>query len=339
MKKSKKTLIVFLSIFLIFSLTIGTSAAKYIMKVAHGSPDVIPMHRALQFMEKKIEEESNGKIDVQLYPNGQLGYDREQMEGMQMGTIEMALPSTANMAGFGLKKLLVMDLPFIFNHDRQVVYKALDGPIGQEILASFAEKGIVGLGYFENGYRHITNSKRPVRVPGDLKGLKIRNMPNDLQLDTFNNYGAMATPMSFGDVFTSLQNGTIDGQENPAALNYTMHFNEVQKYMTRTGHFYSSYVVCISKMWWDGLPEDIRNIISNAVNDAVFYQRVESFRDDLYYTQFMRGQEGFEVIDLSPEELVIWREASKPIYKKYKDEIGEKLIKEFQKANKTEFDF
>ena len=212
-----------------------------------GGPDLHPSH-----YHETILPECNEPVS-----------ERDAIEGVSMGTLEMTLISSAPLANF-TNAFLVFDLPFIIQ-DRQKAYAWMDGPEGRKILDSVLSKGMVGLGIWENGFRMLTNSKKPVAVPDDLKGLKIRLMENPIHVGTFKTLGAYPVPMPFGELFTALQQSTVDGQENPLIIISTSKFAEVQKYLSLTGHFYAPAILLINKAFWENtLTEDLRKIFTEA---------------------------------------------------------------------------
>ncbi|WP_455596710.1 DctP family TRAP transporter solute-binding subunit, partial [Cloacibacillus porcorum] len=184
------------------------AAPEYTIKVGYIGSDTHPTMQAMKVFAKDVDAGSKGKIKVELYPNAQLGGDRELCEGVQMGTIQMAIPSTSALAGFD-KRIQVLDLPYLFT-TRKAAFDAVDGELGQKLNAYLSKKGFEVLGYQENGFRHVTNSKRPIKTPADLKGLKIRTMENPMHIAFFKELGANPTPMSWGELYTALQQGTVD---------------------------------------------------------------------------------------------------------------------------------
>ena len=216
MKASRLVKILFAAA-LVFALALPAMAADYTIKVgtivSESHPDYICMK---DVFKPYVEKNSNGKIKVELYPNSQLGGDREMSESVQLGTIQIALPATSAIAGFD-KRFQVLDLPFLFK-SRESAFKALDGELGKKLDSYLAPLGFANLGYFENGFRHVTNSRKAVYTPADMKGLKLRTMENPMHIAFFKLLGANPTPMNFGELYTALQQKTVDGEENPVAI-------------------------------------------------------------------------------------------------------------------------
>lgn len=216
-----------------------------IIKAGIGLNDQSPQYKGLLKFKEILEAESKGRYEVNLFASSQLGDDTKMMTSLRAGTLEMTCPSTAPIAGLD-KKWMVFDLPFLFP-DEEVADKVLDGPFGQQYLTSLADHGIIGMAFWENGFRQLTNNVHEIKTPADLKGLKIRTMENPVHLATFRGMGANPTPMPFGELFSALQQKTIDGQENPSTSNFLQKFYEVQKFSTLSNHFYSPFVFMYSK--------------------------------------------------------------------------------------------
>jgi tripartite ATP-independent transporter DctP family solute receptor len=285
---------------------------------------------ALKFKEI-VERESGGSLEVQVFTDGQLGGDRDMLEGLQLGTLQATNASTGPIASF-VKAFNVFDLPFLFK-DNETAYRVLDGPSGQELLDMLPAAQMVGLGYWENGFRNLTNSKHEVKSVKEVKGLKIRTIETPLHMDTWNQIGASATPMAVTELFTALQQGVVDGQENPYSNIKLNKFYEAQKYLTNTRHIYSASVMLISKKYWDSLSDDEKLILQRASNEVRDYQRELSQKENELALQFLKDS-GMIVTDLSPEAHAEFVEALNPIYDKYKSEIGEELVNRVLEAIK-----
>ncbi|HRV99730.1 MAG TPA: DctP family TRAP transporter solute-binding subunit, partial [Aminobacteriaceae bacterium] len=222
--------------------------AQFTINAGIGLNDKSAQFQSLQYFKEVVEKNSDGKIEVVLFHSSQLGDDRNMMEALKMGTQEMTCPSTAPMTAF-INAFKIYDLPFIFANEEVADY-ILDGPVGKKLLDMLPDQGLVGLAYWENGFRMLTNSSRPVQSPEDLKGMKIRTMENPIHLAAFRTMGANPTPMAFGELFSAMQQKVVDGQENPWGTIFLQNFFEVQKYATDTGHVYSPFVLLIWKKFW-----------------------------------------------------------------------------------------
>lgn len=252
--------------------------AKIILKCGTSTQPGHIYNEGVEYFGKIVAEKSNGEIEVQLFPAAQLGSERDMVEGLQLGTLEMTLTSTGPLGNF-VPEVKLFNLPFLFK-DRQSCYKVLDGKIGTDIAAKFEKVGIHSLGWYENGFRNITNSKRPIEKPEDMNGLKIRVMEDDVFILTMKALGASPLPMAFGELYTALEQKTVDAQENPLAIIYSSRFFEVQKYLAMTGHFYSPAMLLISRTAWEKLTPDQQRILEDASAQARDYERKISMEAD-----------------------------------------------------------
>ena len=222
-----------------------SAAAETVIKVGHGAAEAFHMHRALLKFEELVEAGSGGEIDVQIFPSSQMGPDREMIEGVQTGVLEMAIPPSSFFAGWD-PAFAVIELPYMYS-SKDVAWKVLNSEAGGGMLARVEDQGLVGLGWLELGVRNVTNNTRPIATPDDLEGIKLRTMKVPAHVATFESLGANPTPMNFGEVYSALQQGVIDGQENPLAIITSQRFYEVQKYLSTTGHVFAVYMPVISK--------------------------------------------------------------------------------------------
>ncbi len=289
----------------------STGEAEYSIRVGHVLADTHPYEYGLLRFAELVSEKTNGAVEVDVFANSQLGNERDMIEGLQLGTLEMCLVSTAPLSGF-TDDFLVFDLPYIFTTTEEA-RATVDSEIGQEMLDALESQGIIGLGYFENGFRHVTNSTREIVHPSDLQGLKIRTMENSIQMATFSAMGADPTPMAFGELFTALQQGTIDAQENPLAIIDTSKFYEVQDYLSLTSHFYAPTPVLMSKSFYDTLPEEYQIAIQEAVDESKEYERGlldemnERLLDEI-------AEYGVTITEIDFDE---FSEAVQPVYDEY----------------------
>ncbi len=274
-----------------------------------------------KLFKEKVEEYTDGKVDIQIFPSSQLGNERDLIEGISLGTLEMTVSSTGPLPNFS-KDFMLFDLPFIVT-DREKAYEVMDGPVGQEILASLEPIGIKALGFWENGFRNLSNGKREVITPEDVKGLKIRTMENPIHIATFELLGATPTPMAWGEVFTALQQGTIDGQENPLVIFDTNKLSEAQDYLALTGHFYSPSVMMISKAAFDSYPADVQEAIIKAEKEARDWERAYSQQMDNELVEVIEAS-GVKVTEVDKQ---LWQDACSPIYKEFEDQINPDYIK------------
>ena len=233
---------------------------------------------AIDSFAREVERRTGGRYKVQTFYSAALGAERESVEAVQLGTLDLTLTSTGPLPNF-VPEVAILDIPFLFRdyaHARAV----LDGPIGAELLAKFPAKGMVGLAWAENGFRHMTNSKRPVDGPEDLRGLKMRTMENPIPIEAYRQFGLLPTPMAFTEVFTALQQGTVDGQENPLSVITAAKLDQVQKYLTLTGHVYSPAVFLMNKARWDNLSAADKQAFLDAAKEGVKADRARVDEDE-----------------------------------------------------------
>ncbi|CAM3560648.1 TRAP transporter substrate-binding protein [Aeromicrobium ponti] len=292
------------------------------LKAGHSLTEDHPYHIGLLELAKNVEERTDGKVKIEVFPLSQLGAERELTEALTLGTADMSVSSTAPIANF-YPEIGIVDMPFLFE-SREHAYKVLDGEVGQELLKGMENVGIVGLAWGENGFRHITNAKQPINKPEDLKGLKIRTQENPIHLDAFNALGAKPTPMAWTEALTALQQGVVDAQENPIVVADTYKLYEAnQKYMTLTGHLYSPAVIMFSKSVWDTLPGEYQDILkeeSKKAGDQIRDLITKSDEESLKVLK-EQGMEIVEEVDVAP-----FREAIQPVYEKYESEFGKEKL-------------
>lgn len=266
--------------------------AKTILKLGTSTQPTHIYNQAAEYFGKLVADRTGGDIEVQVFPASQLGSERDMVEGLQLGTLEMTLTSTGPMGNF-VPQVKLFNLPFLFK-DRESCYRVLDGEIGTQIADLFPAVGIRSLGWFENGFRNITNSKRPINTPEDMAGLKIRVMEDDVFILTMKALGASPLPMAFGELYTALEQKTVDAQENPLAVIHSSRFFEVQKHLAMTGHFYSPAVLLISDITWKTLSPEQQKILTEAAAEARTYEREISLKAD-QELEAACAKEGMEV--------------------------------------------
>ncbi|MFD1415804.1 TRAP transporter substrate-binding protein [Oceanobacillus jeddahense] len=299
----------------------------YVIRVGGGTSS--PEHslsKTWAFFKERLEEESDGRFQVELFISGELGGDRELTEAVQFGAIELTAPSTGAVTGFN-QAFNIFDLPFLFS-DREQTYEILDGENGQHVLETLDDKNLKGLAYFENGFRNLTNSVQPIESVDDVKNLSIRTMENSMHIEAWQSVGANPTPMSFEELYTALQQGTINGQENPMGLMNISRFYEVQDYLTLTNHIYSPYVVLMNKPFYDELPPDLQEVLQEVITEAQTYNRELATQEDVDALEVMKEQ-GVQVTELEQSELDRFQEAMTPIYEEYREMIGPDIYDAF----------
>jgi len=291
------------------------------LKLGHAVAPEHPYHLGAVRFAELVARRTQKKVKIDVYPSTQLGNERDMVEGLQLGTLDLVVTSTGPLGGF-VPHMFVVDLPFLFR-DREHAYKVLDGPIGRALLDSFSGKGIKGLAFWENGFRHVTNNVRPIEKPEDLRGIKIRTMENRVHLAAFRAFGASPTPMAWSEVYTALQQKTIDGQENPVAILYHQKIYEVQKHLALTGHFYSPALMLMGLKVFTGQPENIQKILLDAALACATYER-----------NLLGDAEAKQLAELKAKGLTVtvpgkkpFQEAAASVYKEFKDRFGEEMIK------------
>lgn len=302
-------------------------AQARVMNLAFTPPADSHYGDAARAFAETIAERSGGAFEIALRPAGALGGERDVIEGLQIGTVELAISSTGPIGNF-VPEVYALDFPFLFD-DYASAHAVLDGEIGQELLASFQPHGIVGLAWAENGFRHITNSVRPIREPADLAGLKLRTMENEVHIAAFRAAGAAPTPMSWTEVLTSLQQGTIDGQENPIPIVTANNMWEIQDNITLTGHVYSPAVVAMSAIHWDGLTEEQQGWFVEAAQAAAAASRQTVAANEESGIALMR-ENGMEVID--GIDKAAFAAAVQPAYDEFADRYAPELIARIRAA-------
>lgn len=328
MRRSRKLLSasVFAIAALILCVSSQQASAAIKMKVAYVVPEAQSTHvAAAKFFKPYVEKHTNGEIIVELYPNGQLGGDRQAIEAVSIGTIHMTIPAVAVLSGFN-EQFQVFDLPFLFN-SREEAYKALDGPLGDKLNAQLPPIGMRNLAFAENGFRMITNNRGPVTKPEDLVGLKIRTMENPMHIATFKAWGANPTPISFGELYTALQQKTVDAEENPIPLIYTSKFAEVQKYCSLTGHFYAATLLLVNDAWFSGLKPEHQKVLMEAAAIYRTEQRKISARQDIEMIKELKNS-GMQINELTPEQKQVFADTAAGVYKEFAKTVkgGQELI-------------
>jgi len=312
------------------ALTVGASAAEYVLKFSHVVSENTPKGKAAKFFEKRLEELSNGKIDVQVYPNSQLYKDKVVLKQLKLNSVQMACPSFSKFTKT-VPQLALFDLPFLFR-DMDHVHKVQDGEVGQKLKDLVAKKGFVVLDYWDNAFKQITSSKKAILMPEDAKGQKFRIMSSKVLEEQFKAVGAIPQVMPFSEVYSALQQGVIDGQENTNSNIYTKKFYEVQKYMTVSNHGYLGYLVVMSKKFYDSLPKELQDAVKQAMKEAT--QKEREYAAELDKEQFNKIKEyadktgKLKIYHLNDEQKAAWKKVMSTIYPKFydKDKIGKDLI-------------
>ena len=284
-----------------------------------------PQGKGAQRFAETVEKKSGGKMKVKLYPAGILGGDAAIISSLQGGTVDftMVVPGSLSVA---IKDFSLFDLPFLFNDEKEADY-VIDGPVGRKLLDKLPEKGLVGLTYFEHGFRNVTNSRRPVATAEDLQGLKLRVMQIPVMIDMFAALGVNPSPLPLPEVYSALEQKAVDGQENPYSLVEASKYYEIQKYGSDTRHTFNPIVVLFSKKTWDRLSEDERKILSDAAKETQPYQRRVNREENAKAAEFLKGK-GMVLTAFPAKERERLREKLKPVTEKYLSQVDPALAKE-----------
>lgn len=307
------------------STTKTATTAKKIIKISMGVNEQHPSYLASKKFAEIVNQKTNGRYDVQVFANAQLGDDIKATEAVKMGSLEMEVPSASPLVGLD-PDLNVLDLPFLFPNVK-AADAVFDGEVGTKIAKKLEASDLKVLAYFENGFRDITNSSREIKTPADLKGLKIRTMENKIHLATFKAMGANPTPMPFSEVFTAMQQKTIDGQENPIPTIYLSKYNEVQKYCTLTGHVYGPHLLIINNKLFNSMTPEDQKIFTDAATESKLYQRETNRAMAKDYVAKLR-EAGMIVTELTETQRKAFVDACAPVYKQFEATIGKDLIAE-----------
>lgn len=297
-----------------------TKTIKFANQNAKGHPVVMGMEKFAEIVEAK----SGGKLKVNVFPGGALGNDQANVSALQGGTLEMASMNSGIFASL-VKDFEVYDFPFLFANPREAD-AVVDGAFGRQLHARLEEKGVVGLGYYELGFRNITNSKRPIAKVEDIAGLKLRVIPNAINVDWVKALDANPTPLPFPELYAALEQKAVDGQENPVATIRGAKLFEVQKFLTLTNHQYNPQSVVMSKRFWDSLSADEKKIVQDAVAESAKYQREQSRAAAAGILDELK-KSGMQVTELPPAEVAKLREKMKPVIAKHSATVGDATVK------------
>ncbi len=316
-----RKLIVALLLLMAFTFSLlSVAEAKIIVKYGHVGPPVHPQHLGALAFAKYVNEKSNGEIEVQVFPLGQLGGERSMTEQVQAGTLHMTAVTATVLSNF-VKEIGIIELPFVFP-DRDTAYKTLDDKEVKARFNKFCEpKGFVFIGYTENEFRDLTNSQRPIRKPEDLKGLKIRVVEGPIFIDTFRTLGANPVPLPFPEIYNALQQKVIDGQDNPLYTSTLMKYTEVNKFATVTQHMLTECPVIVNKKFWASLSPAQQKLFHEAADVQIKVNREGNAKGRAEAAETAKAQ-GVEVVTLTPAERDAFKKAVQPVYDKYKNVFG-----------------
>jgi C4-dicarboxylate-binding protein DctP len=295
-----------------------------LIKFSHVVAVDTPKGKAAEYFKKLAEERTKGRVKVEVYPNSQLYKDGEEMEALQLGSVQMLAPSVAKFGPLGVREFEVFDLPYIFDSYADM-HKVTEGAVGKMLFDKLQTKGITGLAFWDNGFKDMS-ANRSLKAPGDMKGLKMRIQSSKVLDGEMRALGAIPQVMAFSEVYQALQTGVVDGTENPPSNFYTQKMNEVQKYFTLTEHGVIEYAVIVNKKFWDGLPADIRQTLEGAMNDSTKYANDIAKKENDDSLEAVRKSGKTEIIKLTPDEKAAWKKALLVVHKENEGRIGKDVI-------------
>jgi C4-dicarboxylate-binding protein DctP len=322
-----------LGVVLMFVLSMGitgvaNAAGEIIIKFSHVVAPDTPKGQAAERFKQLAEKLTHNRIKVEIYPNSQLYKDREEIEALQSGAVQMLAPSMAKFGPMGAREFEIFDMPFLFPN-QDALHRVMDGDVGKKLFAKLDTKGITGLAFWDNGFKQMSSNK-PMHSVADLKGLKMRIQSSKVLSAQMKALGVNPQVMAFSEVYTALQQGVVDGTENPVSNFYTQKMNEVQKHMTMSNHGYLGYAVIVNKTFWEGLPADIRSALTTAMKESTAFERDIAQKDNDDALANVIAAKTTTVYTLTPAERAEWQKTLLPLQKEFESVIGTDLI---QSAN------
>jgi C4-dicarboxylate-binding protein DctP len=301
-----------------------------VIKFSHVVAPETPKGKGSEKFKELADKYTNGRVKVEVYPNSQLYKDKEEVDALQLGAVQMLAPSLAKFGPLGVREFEVFDLPFILP-SKAALRKVTEGDLGKRLFKKLESKGIVGLAYWDNGFK-VMSANKPLRTPDDFRGLKMRIQSSKVLEAQMRALGAIPQVMAFSEVYQAMQTGVVDGSENTPSNMYTQKHHEVQKFITLSDHGYIGYAVIANKKFWDGLPADVRGQLEKAMAEATAYANDISQKENDEALAEIRKSGKSELIELTPEQKAAWRKALEPLYTDMASRVGKDTIEEFQKA-------
>ncbi|AWN49648.1 C4-dicarboxylate ABC transporter [Methylobacterium terrae] len=306
--------------------------APIVIKFSHVVAPDTPKGRGADKFKELAEKYTNGKVKVEVYPNSQLFKDKEEVEALQLGAVQMLAPSLAKFGPLGAKEFEVFDLPYILP-DKAALRRVTDGALGKRLFDKLQSKGITGLAYWDNGFK-VMSANKPLRMPADFRGQKMRIQSSKVLEAQFRALGAIPQVMAFSEVYQGMQTGVVDGSENTPSNMFTQKHHEVQKYITLSDHGYIGYAVITNKKFWDGLPPEVRTELDKAMKEATVYANQVADKDNADALDEMKKSGKTTFIELTPDEKAAWKAALEPVTADMAKRVGKDVIEEFQKEAK-----
>jgi C4-dicarboxylate-binding protein DctP len=300
-----------------------------VIKFSHVVALDTPKGKAAERFKQLVEERTKGRVKIEVYPNSTLYKDGEEIDALQLGSVQMLAPSVAKFGPMGVREFEVFDLPYIFDSFAEL-HQVTEGSVGKLLFQKLASKGIVGLAYWDNGFKDFSANK-PLRLPGDVKGLKMRIQSSKVLDTEIRVLGGIPQVMAFSEVYQALQTGVVDGTENPPSNFYTQKMNEVQKYLTLTDHGVIEYAVIANKKFWDALPADIRTILEGAMKDATKYANDIAKEENDKALAAVKATGKTEILTLTPDAKAAWKKALLAVHRDQEGRIGKDIVQEVYK--------
>jgi C4-dicarboxylate-binding protein DctP len=294
------------------------------IKFSHVVAPDTPKGKAAEKFKQLAEAATKGRVKVEIYPNSQLYKDGDELEALQRGAVQMLAPSVSKFGPLGVREFEVFDLPYIFDNT-ETVYRVTDGDVGRKLMAKLESKGIRGLAFWDNGFKAFSCNK-PLRKPADFRGVKLRIQSSKVLAATVRQLGGVPQVMAFSEVYTAMQQGVVDGAENPISNLYTQKMHEVQKHLTISDHSYLVYAVIVNRKFWDGLPPEIRAALEGAMKDATRYERAIAAKENADALALVKQAGTTEVYALDAKQREEWKQALLPVHKEFESVIGRDLI-------------
>jgi C4-dicarboxylate-binding protein DctP len=311
----------------------ASAQSPVIIKFSHVVATDTPKGKGAEKFKELAEKYTGGKVKIEVYPNSTLYKDKEELEALQLGSVQMLAPSNSKFGPLGIREFEVFDLPYILP-DLKTLRKVTEGPLGVRLLKLLDAKGITGLAYWDNGFKQMSANKKLV-TPADYQGVKFRIQSSRVLQAQFKALSSLPQVMAFGEVYQALQTGVVDGQENTWSNIYTQKMHEVQKYITESNHGYIGYVVIVNKKFWDDLPADLRDQLAKAMKEATDFNNTQSQKENDDALAEIKKSGKSEIIKLTPEQDEAMRKAMEPVYKDAASRVGQPLIDEFLKESKS----
>jgi C4-dicarboxylate-binding protein DctP len=305
------------------------AADQIVIKFSHVTTSDTPKGKAADRFKKLAEERTGGRVQVQVYPNSTLYKDKEELQALQLGSVQMLAPSLSTFGKIGVKDFDAFELPYLFA-DYNDVHKITLGPIGQQMFKNLEAHNITGLAFLDNGFREM-HANKPLKTPADFRGLKMRTNASKITEATFRSVGALPQNLAFSEVYQALDTHLVDGGENTASNIFTQKFHEVQKFITLTDHGYLGYAVVTNKKFWDGLPPDIRQILDGAIKDAAKYNNDIAKKENDDALAGIRKNGHATIVTITPQEKAALRKVMLPVHKSEEDRIGKDVMQRIYK--------